>query len=80
MAQTLRNGIPQSLELFLLLKDVIMSGNTDQVKGRVKEAAGAITGNDKLKNDGKVDQAAGKTKEAVENVVDKTKKAIKGKD
>jgi uncharacterized protein YjbJ (UPF0337 family) len=57
-----------------------MSGKTDQVKGRVKEAAGAITGNDKLKNDGKVDQAAGKTKEAVENVVDKTKKAIKGKD
>lgn len=57
-----------------------MSGKTDKIKGRVKEAAGAITGNDKLRREGKIDQAVGKTKEAVEKVVDKTKKIINGKD
>jgi uncharacterized protein YjbJ (UPF0337 family) len=57
-----------------------MSGKTDKIKGRVKEAAGAITGDDKLRREGKIDQAAGKTKEAVEKVVDKTKKLIEGKD
>jgi uncharacterized protein YjbJ (UPF0337 family) len=57
-----------------------MSGKTDKIKGRVKEAAGAITGDDKLRREGKIDQAVGKTKEAVEKVVDKTKKLIEGKD
>jgi uncharacterized protein YjbJ (UPF0337 family) len=57
-----------------------MSGKTDKIKGRMKEAAGAITGNDKLRREGKIDQAVGKTKEAVEKVVDKTKKVIEGKD
>jgi uncharacterized protein YjbJ (UPF0337 family) len=56
-----------------------MAGKGDQVKGRLKEAAGAITDNDKLRRDGKLDQTAGKTKEAIERIVDKTKKAIKGK-
>ena len=56
-----------------------MSGKGDEIKGRVKEAAGALTGNERLKREGKVDQAAGKTKQAVEKVVDKTKDAIEGK-
>ena len=29
----------------------------DEGKGRLKEAAGSLTGNDSLKNEGKVDQA-----------------------
>ena len=57
-----------------------MAGKTDQVKGRVKEAAGAITDNDKLRREGKTDQAAGKVKEVVEKVVDKTKKVVERKD
>jgi len=52
------------------------SGTSDQVKGRVKEAAGALTGNKKLKREGKVDQAVGKTKESVEKAAGATKKAI----
>lgn len=56
-----------------------MAGKADQVKGRVKEAAGAIADNDKLRREGKIDQAAGKAKEAVEEVVDKTKRAMEGK-
>jgi uncharacterized protein YjbJ (UPF0337 family) len=36
------------------------SGTTDKLKGRVKEAAGALTDDDDLKKAGKADQAIGK--------------------
>lgn len=52
------------------------SGKTDEVKGRVKEAAGVLTGDKKLEREGKADQAVGKLKQAVENVKDKAEKAI----
>jgi len=54
-----------------------MSGKTDVAKGRIKEAAGALTGNDKLREEGKTDQAVGKTKQAVQKVADTVKKAVK---
>jgi uncharacterized protein YjbJ (UPF0337 family) len=54
-----------------------MSGKTDVVKGRIKEAAGALTGNDKLRAKGKTDQAVGKTKQAVQKTADTVKKAVK---
>lgn len=53
-----------------------MSGKADELKGRVKEAAGALTDDEKLKREGKLDQAAGKTKQAVEKVVDKARDAM----
>ena len=53
-----------------------MSGKTDVVKGRIKEAAGALTGNDKLREEGKTDQAVGKVKHAVQKVVDKVTKSV----
>jgi uncharacterized protein YjbJ (UPF0337 family) len=53
-----------------------MSGKTDEVKGRIKEAAGALTGNDRLRQEGKSDQAVGKTKQAAQRVADKVKKAV----
>ena len=37
--------------------------STDQIKGRTKEAAGALTDNDDLKREGKRDQAAGDAKD-----------------
>lgn len=40
--------------------------HTDEAKGRIKEAAGAIKGDRQMKREGKVDQASGKIKEAVE--------------
>lgn len=52
------------------------SGKSDELKGRVKEAAGALTGDDELKREGKVDQAAGQIKQVVEKVVDKVKDAL----
>jgi uncharacterized protein YjbJ (UPF0337 family) len=47
------------------------------MKGRAKEAAGAVSGNDKLRREGKVDRAAG-TKQAAEKVVDKAKDSATG--
>ena len=40
-----------------------MNGTTDKVKGRVEEAAGVLTNDKKLKNRGKMDQAAGNVKD-----------------
>jgi len=51
-------------------------GKSDEVKGRVKEAAGALTGCAKLKRDGKTDQAVGKVKRKLEKLIDKAKDAV----
>jgi uncharacterized protein YjbJ (UPF0337 family) len=47
----------------------------DKAKGRVKEAAGALTGDRHLKNKGRVDQAKGSAK----NAVDKAGDALAGR-
>jgi uncharacterized protein YjbJ (UPF0337 family) len=52
------------------------SGKSDELKGRVKEAAGALTGDKRLKREGKLDQAVGQIKQKVEKVVDKVKDAL----
>jgi uncharacterized protein YjbJ (UPF0337 family) len=54
-----------------------MRGKTDVVKGRIKEAAGALTGNDELRDEGKTDQVVGKTKQAIQKAADTVKKALK---
>ena len=54
-----------------------MGGKTDEVKGRIKEAAGALTGNNELREEGKTDQAVGKAEQAVQNTADTIKKAVK---
>jgi uncharacterized protein YjbJ (UPF0337 family) len=48
-----------------------MNAKADKIKGRVEEAAGILTNNRRLKNRGKIDQAAGKAKEVIGNVIDK---------
>lgn len=50
-----------------------MSGTTDTVKGRTKEAVGVVTNDQKLKDEGRVDQVVGKVKKTVEQVIDKAK-------
>lgn len=54
-----------------------MSGKADELKGRAKEAAGAITDNDQLRKEGKMDQTAGKVKQAADKAVDTVKDAVK---
>jgi uncharacterized protein YjbJ (UPF0337 family) len=45
--------------------------NVDEAKGRVKEAAGSLTDDQSLKNEGKVDKAKSSVKDAVDKVGDK---------
>jgi uncharacterized protein YjbJ (UPF0337 family) len=54
-----------------------MGGKTDVVQGRIKEAAGALTGNDELREEGKTDQAVGEAKQAVREVTGKVKRSIR---
>ena len=54
-----------------------MGGKTDVAKGRIKEAAGALTGNDELREEGKTDQAVGKAKQSVQKAADTVKEAVK---
>jgi uncharacterized protein YjbJ (UPF0337 family) len=54
------------------IKGVSMSDkNVDEGKGRLKEAAGSLTGDKSLKNEGKVDQAKSSVKDGVDKVADK---------
>jgi uncharacterized protein YjbJ (UPF0337 family) len=52
-------------------------GSMDEAKGRVKEAAGDVTGDDELKSEGKVDRASGKVKDAVGGLADKAKHLLR---
>jgi uncharacterized protein YjbJ (UPF0337 family) len=42
--------------------------NIDKAKGRVKQAAGALSGDKHLKNEGRVEEAKGSVKNAGDNV------------
>ena len=50
-----------------------MSGTTEKVTGRVKEAAGALADDDKLRTEGKGDQLAGKAKDLADKAIDKVR-------
>jgi uncharacterized protein YjbJ (UPF0337 family) len=52
-------------------------GTTDDLKGRAKEAAGDLTGDRDLKNEGKVDRASGSVKDKVGDAADKVKDALR---
>jgi uncharacterized protein YjbJ (UPF0337 family) len=51
--------------------------NSDDAKGRVKEAAGDLTGDKDLQREGKVDQAGGKAKDSIERLTDKVKDVLR---
>ena len=48
-----------------------MGSTADDTKGRIKEAAGDLTGNEDLQREGKLDQAGASAKEFAENAKDK---------
>ncbi len=52
----------------------------DEAKGRIKEAAGSLTDDDSLKNEGKADQAKSSVKDTVDGVANKAKDALDGDD
>jgi uncharacterized protein YjbJ (UPF0337 family) len=74
------NTTTQGIETVQLCnhKELNAMGTIDEVKGRVKKAAGDLTNNDKLKREGKADQASGKVKDAIDGVSDKVKGAVDG--
>ncbi|MBB4663320.1 CsbD family protein [Conexibacter arvalis] len=48
-------------------------GTADRAKGSVKKAAGELTGDEGLKNEGRVDKGEGKLKGKVDEAADKLK-------
>jgi uncharacterized protein YjbJ (UPF0337 family) len=50
--------------------------NLDEGKGRLKEAAGSLTDDDDLKNEGKVDRAKASAKDKIDRVADRAKEAL----
>jgi uncharacterized protein YjbJ (UPF0337 family) len=60
-------------------EDEKMTGETDKLKGKVKETAGAATDDDSLRAEGKADQNAGKLKDKVEGAIDGVKDKLTGK-
>ena len=52
-------------------------GTTDDLKGRAKEAAGDLTDDQSLKNEGKVDRASGGIKDKVGDAADKVKDGLR---
>ena len=53
-----------------------MGEKAEDLGGRAKEATGALTGDDDLKNEGKVDQASASVKDKVGDAADKAKDMI----
>ncbi len=53
-----------------------MSSKVDEAKGRMKEAAGAVTNDDRLKTEGKADQAGAKVKDMAEKAKDAVAEAV----
>ena len=50
--------------------------NAEDTKGRVKEAAGDLTGNDELAAEGEADQKSASIKEKLSDAVDSVKDAL----
>ncbi len=48
----------------------------EEMKGRTKEAAGALTGDEDMKREGKVDQASASVKDKVSDATDAVKDAV----
>jgi uncharacterized protein YjbJ (UPF0337 family) len=57
-----------------------MGENVDEVKGRAKQAAGDLTDDESLKNEGRVDKAVSDIKEKIDDVADKVKEKVGGRD
>ncbi len=51
-------------------------GTKDNLKGDLKQFGGDLTGDESLKNEGKVDKATGSVKDAIGGVADKAKDLV----
>ena len=53
-----------------------IQGSAEQAKGKIKETIGKATGDAKLQSEGKADQIAGKTRNAIGGIKDAAKEAL----
>lgn len=53
-----------------------IEGAGKQIKGAVKEGIGKVTGDEKLKNEGKADKVEGKVQNTVGGIKDKVRDAV----
>ena len=58
------------------LKGKYMDGQMDKIKGRIKQAAGDLTNNKRLKAVGKAQEFRGNVKNKIDEVADKLKKQV----
>jgi len=54
-----------------------IAGSAKQAKGAIKEIVGKVTGDAKLRADGKADKAEGKVQNAIGGVKDAVREALK---
>jgi uncharacterized protein YjbJ (UPF0337 family) len=54
-----------------------MSGKLDKAKGRTKKAAADLTGDQSLKDRGRMDEAKGKVKGGIDKAASKVKKGVR---
>jgi len=50
--------------------------HADEGKGRLKQAAGVLTDDDKLQNEGKIDRAKASAKDTLDKAAEKAKEAL----
>jgi len=53
-----------------------MSGTSDKIEGRIKQAAGDLTDDKDLKDEGERDETAGKVKDKVDDAADKASDGV----
>jgi uncharacterized protein YjbJ (UPF0337 family) len=60
------------------MKGILMATDktVDEVKGRLKEAAGSLTDDQHLKDEGRADRAKASIKDKVDNFAEKAKHAL----
>ncbi len=59
-------------------REMATDKNIDEGKGRLKEAAGSLTGDEDLKREGKADQAKASVKDRVDKAAEKVKDVLDG--
>ena len=59
------------------MDDDRVKGSAQNMKGKVKEAAGKVTGDAKLESEGRADQVGGKVRNAVGGVKDSIRDATR---
>jgi uncharacterized protein YjbJ (UPF0337 family) len=53
-----------------------VAGAAKQVKGKLKDAAGKVTGDEKLRTEGKADKVEGKVQNTIGGLKDKAREAL----